>query len=120
MPGHATATYGHSKQFLAKLQGKLSLCMAAYHTKNTVKNSKKRQLSWPGVGETCATFSFPSCRHIRAGVLRRAATWRAKIRENTEVGGGCSFGQWEYPTREEAQPERMTQKQRPFLVMRLF
>ena len=64
--------------------------------KNTVKNSKKRQLSWPGVGETCAAFSFPSCLHIRAGVLRRAATWKTKIRENTEVGGGRSFGQWEY------------------------
>ena len=96
MPGHDTATYSHPKQFLAKVQGKRSKSVRQMSDKNTVKNSKKRQLSWPGVGETCATFSFPSCLHIRAGVLRRAATWRAKIRENTEVDGGRSFGQPEY------------------------
>ena len=91
MPGHAMATYGHSGPFLAKLQGKLSLCMAAYHTKNTVKNSKKRQLSWPGVGETCATFSFPSCLHVHKCIWRRAASLIAKIRENTEVRRAASF-----------------------------
>ena len=91
MPGHVTAAYGHCRRSILKVQGKQSPCIAAYHHKNTVKNSKKRRLSWPGVGETCAAFSFASCLHIRAGVLRRAATWRAKIRENTEVDGGRSF-----------------------------
>ena len=91
MPGHATATYGHSKQFLAKVQGKRSKSVMLMSYENIVKHSKKRRLSWPGVGETCAAFSFPSCLHIRAGVLRRAATWRAKIRENTGVGRGASF-----------------------------
>ena len=91
MPGHATATYGHSKQFLAKVQGKRSKSVMLMSYENIVKHSKKRRLSWPGVGETCAAFSFPSCLHIRAGVLRRAASWGVKIQQTTEVRREASF-----------------------------
>ena len=97
MPGHVTATYGHSVQFLAKLQGKLSLRIARAIRENIVKNSKKRRLTWPCVSETCATFPFPSCLHMDAGFLRRAASWIAKIRENTEVRRAASFEPAEYP-----------------------
>ena len=91
MPGHATATYGHSGQFLAKVQGKLSPRIARAIHKNTVKNSKKRRLFWSGVAETRWFFSFPSRLHIHAGVLQRAASWREKTWANTQVGRGASF-----------------------------
>ena len=78
MPGHVTATNGHSGQFLAKVQGKLSPRIARAIHKNTVKNSKKRRLFWSGVAETRWFFSFPSRLHIHAGVLQRATSWREK------------------------------------------
>ena len=91
MPGHAMATYGHSGQFLAKLQGKPSQSVTLMSHKNTVKNSKKRRLFWSGVAETRWFFSFPSRLHIHAGVLQRAASWREKTWANTQVGRGASF-----------------------------
>ena len=93
MPGHVTATYGHSGQFLAKRHGKLSPRIARAIHKNTVKNSKKRWLFWSGVAETRWFFSFPSRLHIHAGVLQRAASWREKTWGNTQVGRGASFDQ---------------------------
>ena len=94
MPGHATATYGHSGQFLAKVQGKPSQIVTLMSHKNTVKNSKKRRLFWSGVAETRWFFPFPSRLHIHAGVLQRAASWREKTWANTQVGRGSSF---DYP-----------------------
>ena len=99
MPGHATATYGHSGRFLAKVQGKLSPRIARAIHKNTVKNSKKRRLFWSGVAETRWFFSFPSRLHIHAGVLQRAASWREKTWANTQVGRGSSFDHPEYAVR---------------------
>ena len=96
MPGHATATYGHSGQFLAKRHGKLSPRIARAIHKNIVKNSKKRRLFWSGVAETRWFFSFPSRLHIHAGVLQRAASWREKRWANTQVGRGASFELAEY------------------------
>ena len=90
------ATYGHSGQFLAKVQGKLSQIVRLMSDKNTVKNSKKRRLFWSGVAETRRFFSFPSRLHIHAGVLQRAASWREKTWANTQVGRGASFDHSEY------------------------
>jgi len=60
MPGHATATYGHSVQFLAKGQGKTLKNLYTRLYKNVVKNSKNRRLFWPCVAETrCFFFPFP-------------------------------------------------------------
>ena len=59
MPGHVTATYGHSVQFLAKRHGKPSPRIARAIHKNIVKNSKKRRLFWSGVAETRWFFPFP-------------------------------------------------------------
>ena len=98
MPGHATATYGHSVQFLAKVHGKLYPRIARAIHKNVVKNSKKRRLFWSGVAETRWFFSFPSRLHIHAGVLQRAASWREKRWANTQVGRGASFDPPEYST----------------------
>ena len=96
MPGHATATYGHSGQFLAKVHGKTLKRLYTRLYKNTVKNSKNRRLFWSGVAETRWSFSFPSCLHIHAGVLQRAASWREKPWGNTQVGRGASFEEPEY------------------------
>ena len=98
MPGHAMATYGHCRRSILKVQGKLSLRIARAIRENTVKNSKKRRLSCPGVSETCATFPFPSCLHVHIGIWRRAASWIAKIRENTEVRRAAFFERAEYNT----------------------
>ena len=96
MPGHVTATYGHSGQFLAKVQGKTLKRLYTRLYKNTVKNSKNQRFFWSGVAETHWFFSFPSRLHIHAGVLQRAASWREKTWANTQVGRGASFELAEY------------------------
>ena len=88
MPGHATATYGHSGQFLAKLHGKLSPRIARAIHKNTVKNSKNRRLFWSCVAETrCFFFLYLSSPHTH----RRFAACCKLKRENMGKYGGGSW-----------------------------
>ena len=61
MPGHVTATYGHSGQFLAKVQGKPPQIVTLMSHKNTVKGLYKGNFERVPYSENYRDLSRANC-----------------------------------------------------------